>query len=154
MLFNSGFNQYGNQNPYQRLQQLENQMQQYPQQQISSQFNVQATQQSPNQFSYVNGIEGAKAWILSPNSKILLMDSDDDRFYLKETDASGMATIKTYTFSQITENKTRKEKSNDESYLTKKEFQEYKAEIDKFKEEFTELFNPPLRNNKKVIIDG
>lgn len=36
-----------------------------------------------NQYTYVNGLEGAKAFNIAPNQSVLLMDSDNPVFYLK-----------------------------------------------------------------------
>ena len=48
--------------------------------------------------TFVNGIEGAKAFQMSPNSSALLMDSDNSKFYVKSTDNLGVAKISSYTF--------------------------------------------------------
>lgn len=66
--------------------------QRFPQQQpvFSQQTNI----------TFVNGIEGAKAFQLSPNSNALLMDSDNSKFYVKSTDNLGVAKIASYTFSE------------------------------------------------------
>ena len=52
-------------------------------------------QQTPVQpantgINWVQGEEGAKAWMTAPGSTVLLMDSDGSSFYLKSADASGM----------------------------------------------------------------
>lgn len=41
----------------------------------------------------VNGRSSAEQYFMYPNSRVLFMDSNCDRFYIKETDASGMAKI-------------------------------------------------------------
>lgn len=48
--------------------------------------------------TFVNGIEGAKAYQLSPNSSALLMDSDNSKFYVKTTDSLGVPKISSYSF--------------------------------------------------------
>lgn len=70
-----------------RLQQMEQQMGQ--------------PQSTVPQMAWVNGIEGAKAYILPPNSKIMLMDSDAPKFYVKETDGNGQPFgFKAYRFEE------------------------------------------------------
>lgn len=67
---------------------------------------VQAYQQQTQQIqqntniTFVNGIEGAKAFQLSPNSSMLMMDSDNSKFYVKTTDNLGVAKISSYSFSE------------------------------------------------------
>ena len=75
------------QNPYyqQFPQQMQQQMQMQPQQ---AQQSVQ--QQSNGGVNWVQGEAGARSWLVAPNTTVLLMDSEADRFYLKTTDASGM----------------------------------------------------------------
>lgn len=52
--------------------------------------------------TFVNGIEGAKAVQLSPNSNVLLMDSDNSKFYVKSTDNLGVPKITSYSFTEDT----------------------------------------------------
>lgn len=52
-------------------------------------------QQTPAQpantgINWVQGEEGARAWMVAPGSTVMLMDSDGSSFYLKSADASGM----------------------------------------------------------------
>ncbi len=39
---------------------------------------------------WVQGEAGAKSYLVAPNTTVLLMDSENSRFYLKSTDASGV----------------------------------------------------------------
>ena len=60
----------------------------------TSNFNQQTN------ITFVNGIEGAKAFQMSPNSSALLMDSDNSKFYVKSTDSLGVAKISSYSFTE------------------------------------------------------
>lgn len=80
----------------------------YPAQNMPNQGNVfnrdfqqgsQSMQQNTN-ITFVNGIEGAKAFQLSPNSSVLMMDSENQKFYVKTTDNLGVAKITSYSFSE------------------------------------------------------
>ena len=53
------------------------------------------------QISYVNGLIGAKAYSVPPNTTIFLMDSDAPYFYVKTSDRNGMCSIKTYEFKEV-----------------------------------------------------
>ena len=56
-----------------------------------------------NGINWVQGIEGAKAWQLSPNSNVMLLDSENDgRFYIKVSDNVGMCTLRTFSYTEIT----------------------------------------------------
>lgn len=48
--------------------------------------------------TFVNGIEGAKAYQLSPNSSVLLMNFDNSKFYVKTTDSLGVPKVSSYSF--------------------------------------------------------
>lgn len=66
----------------------------------------QQYQQRPvigDELKFVNGIDSARQYQLYPNSKAILMDSNEDIFYLVESDASGISTIKSYRFELIPE---------------------------------------------------
>ena len=85
-----------------------------------TQINVGPTQ--PTQIQYVNGKQSAETYQMAPNSSIILMDSNSPRFYMKQTDASGTATIKSYDFVEAEDDKP-------VEYVTKQEFEKYKASM-------------------------
>ena len=83
-------NQFGNQmiqqNPY-----------------LTQRTNPYFQQPVNNGITWVQGIEGAKAWQLSPNSNVILMDSENDgRFYIKISDNVGMCTLRIFNYKEIT----------------------------------------------------
>lgn len=93
------------------------------------QAQAQQPQPQPQQntsITWVNGIEGAKGYMLPPNSSALLMDSDSTRFYIKTTDSAGMGSIKAYRFEEISDNAT----GDDSSEYVKK------SDIGKYIEEY------------------
>ena len=78
-------------------------------------------QQTQN-IQYVNGKQSAESYQMPSNSSVILMDSNLPRFYLKKTDASGMATVKAYDFKEVEEEKPAE-------YVTKAEFESFKAKL-------------------------
>ena len=50
--------------------------------------------------TFVNGIEGTKTFQMRPNQNVLLMDSDNSKFYVKSKDNLGVAKISSYTFTE------------------------------------------------------
>ena len=75
-----------------------------------------------SQIQYVNDRQSAEAYQMPINSSVILMDSNLPRFYIKQTDASGVATIKSYDFKET-------EKEKPVEYVTKAEFEAYKAKV-------------------------
>ena len=60
----------------------------------------------------VNGIEGAKNHIVMRNETAWLMDNNEQRFYVKSVDNSGVATLKIYEFREISDKTQSKEVSD------------------------------------------
>lgn len=59
--------------------------------------------QTSNGIVWVQGIEGAKAYQLMPNSNVQLMDSENDGvFYIKVSDNVGMCTLRTFKYTEVT----------------------------------------------------
>lgn len=82
----------------------------------------------PQTIQYVNGKQSAESYQMPANSSVILMDSNLPRFYMKQTDASGMATIKAYDFKEAEETKP-------QEYVTKQEFEKFKANLKGVKHE-------------------
>lgn len=62
-----------------------------------------SSRMQPNNTSnimWTMGVEGAKAFPISPGKTVLLMDSETSKFYVKTMDINGYATLKTYTFTE------------------------------------------------------
>ena len=53
---------------------------------------------------WVQGIEGAKAYQLTPNSNMILLDSENDGvMYIKIADNVGMCTLRRFKYTETTE---------------------------------------------------
>ena len=95
---------YGNYQPMpqpyaDRLTQLQNQYQQT----VSVPQIQTVPQQQVNQgLLWVSGEIGAKSYLVAPNSTVLLMDSDAQRFYLKSADNAGMPSLRIFEYSEVT----------------------------------------------------
>ena len=79
-----------------------NQMANYmPRNQVSSYFNSSPSgvSTSTNNLIWVQGIEGAKAWQLNPNSMVILLDSEaEGKMYIKVSDNIGMSTLRIFNY--------------------------------------------------------
>ena len=68
--------------------------------QFSSYFNpTSVASASTNNIVWVQGIEGAKAWQLNPNSMVILLDSEvEGKMYIKVSDNIGMSTLRIFNY--------------------------------------------------------
>lgn len=56
-----------------------------------------------NNLIWVQGLEGAKGYQIPANSKAVLLDSEQNRMYIKTSDNIGMCNLRIFNFSEITE---------------------------------------------------
>ena len=77
---------------------------------------------------YVNDRSSAETYQMAANSSVILMDANLPRFYMKMTDASGMATVKSYDFKETEQEKPKE-------YVTKEEFETFKSTLKGVKDE-------------------
>ena len=80
---------------------------------------------TPQGIQYVNGRQSAEAYQTQPNQEVLLMDNNEDKFYIVRSDASNFKTTETYTFSREEEKKT--------SFVTHEEFDELTKMLEEYK---------------------
>ena len=80
------YNNYGYYNPQMQPQQYMDQLSQLRMQQSQP----QTPAQTQGGITWVQGEEGAKAYLVAAGNSVLLMDSESPVFYIKSTDASGM----------------------------------------------------------------
>lgn len=95
----------------------------YPNNQYQSPYAVRSNN---NGITWVQGIEGAKAFQLMPNSNTLLMDSENDGiFYIKTSDNVGMCSLRTFKFEEL-QTLCKKPENNVDlaQYVTKDELDE------------------------------
>lgn len=96
--------------------------------QFSSYFNPSlATSASTNNIVWVQGIEGAKAWQLSPNSMVILLDSETEgKMYIKVSDNIGMSTLRIFSYVEELPSTNNVTVNNDldlSQYVTRDELQ-------------------------------
>lgn len=88
--------------------------------------------QQPAQQTGVNWVQGeaaARSWMVAPNTTVLLMDSESERFYLKSTDASGMPLpLRVFEYKERTSQQGTNPVRGGE-YVTKAEFEAFKDEL-------------------------
>lgn len=70
-----------------------------------NQFNpyFNPTPQPDTGIKWAQGVEGAKAYQLAPNSNVMLLDSDNEGiFYIKTSDNIGMCNLRVFQYQEIT----------------------------------------------------
>ena len=73
-----------------------------------------------NGIIWVQGVEGAKAYQVAPNSNVLLMDSETNgRFYIKTCDNIGMCSMR--YFSYVEDSAPTKQEIDTSAFVTKDE---------------------------------
>ena len=123
------------QNPYM------NYMPNYPQQALPTmQSQVYSPARSSNGINWVSGESGAKSWIVGRGESVLLLDSENQCFYLKSADASGMPLpLRIFDYTERTQNapqgsQTAFNQSND-NFITRTEFDDLKAKYEELEKQ-------------------
>ena len=127
--------------PYPTLQNYGNYMYQQPFQDRVAQLQTQYQQTAPQQINqgllWVSGEVGAKSYLVAPNSTVLLMDSDAQRFYLKSADGAGMPSMRIFEYNEVLNipqnsviGSNKGEKELDDKYVTRAEYDDLKRQYD------------------------
>ena len=103
-------------------------------------YQQQQPRQLGNTINWVQGIEGAKAFQLGPNSNAMMLDSENDGiFYIKTSDNVGMCNMRTFKFEEVT-NAQPQSAVDLTAYVRKDELQELLKTI----------LNPEVNNEQTV----
>ena len=127
-----------------RLTQLQNQYQQA--------VNVPQMPQAPAQVNqgllWVQGEGGAKSYLVAPNSTVLLMDSDAQRFYLKSADSAGMPSLRIFEYIEVSNTphdalqvSNANEKDLDDKYVTREEYEGLKRQYSDLTDKLQAMIN-------------
>lgn len=90
--------------------------------------------QQRQQLIRVNGIDGARAYQMPPNSTVALFDANNDLMYIKCTDGAGFATTRVFSFIEQKETQT----PTASEFVTRKEFEELKEVLKNGKQSVSE----------------
>ncbi len=106
--------------PYQPIQPAQQPMQQ------------QNQPQTANPIQWVQGEEGAKAFLVAAGNTVLLMDSDGSSFYLKSADASGMPLpLRIFDYTErIAAPKQAPQAIPNMDYITRGEFEQFASRVE------------------------
>lgn len=78
---------------------------------------------------WVQGEIGARAFPVSPGASVLLMDSDENRFFIKSADASGMPLpLRVFSYTEEVAAQSHESPQIDTSnFVTREEFEQWKS---------------------------
>lgn len=80
-----------------------------------------------NDIHWVQGIEGAKAYQVPPNGRTVLLDSEQNRMYIKTCDNIGMCDLRVFDFNEVTTETSKNvvaQQIDTSEFVTKKELNE------------------------------
>ena len=102
--------------------------------------------QTMNNITWVQGVEGAKAYQLAPNNNVQLMDSENDGiFYIKTSDNIGMCNLRVFKYEEIKETPNQIDTSQ---FVTRKELDEIISKLSGGKRDEQPI---PTTKTKNVI---
>ena len=124
-----GYNpyQFGQVNPLQpQMDRLAN---------MQAQFQQQQAQPVNQGILWVQGEAGAKSYLVAPNTSVLLMDSEESRFFIKTTDNAGMPTLRTFEYQEVTAGaapvpQKQPEINMDDKYVTRQEYNDLRGKYE------------------------
>lgn len=135
----------------------------FQQRQSPSYFNSTLGSTTPtNNIIWVQGIEGAKAWQLNPNSMAILLDSEvDGKMYIKVSDNIGMSSLRIFNYVEEIQHPTTKATINQDldlsEYVKKDELNTLIKEIiqnEQFISNTTTTADPAVKNASSATIAG
>lgn len=112
--------QYGYQNPYYTMQDN-----------LAHLRQAQMPASNSGGVLWVTSEQEAMAFLIAPNSAVALWDSTAPRVYLKQADASGKPTFKSYDLVERTETARDASRDAGASYVTREEFDALAASVRK-----------------------
>lgn len=78
-----------------------------------------------NGINWVQGLEGAKAYQLMPNSNVILMDSENDGFfYIKVSDNVGICNLRVFKYEEVADYNKPAVPIDTSQFVTKTELEE------------------------------
>ena len=90
-------------------------------------YNAYPNYQQQSNVTWVQGIEGAKAYPVGAGNTMLLMDSETQVMFIKSADQSGIPNLRVFDYKE----RTGEEARDMSFYVTRKEFDELVASIKK-----------------------
>lgn len=112
---------------------------------------------NPNSRKWVQGLAGAKSYLVAPNQTVDLWDSESQTIYVKSADASGLPTLKVldYTLrdngSNLTENNIL---NNEREFVNINDFKALESKLAVLENELMSLKAPKHENKVNNLVKG
>lgn len=143
------------------LNQYKGQYQQMPMQQNvpaqQMQMPIPPTPQKPsNELIWVQGLEGAKGFLVAPNNTVVLWDTENPVIYVKSADASGIPSMRVLDFKERNGNSQNNNENNltthkctcGDKFATKEQINELQGKIDDLTAKYEQIVNVPVEKSK------
>lgn len=101
-------------------------------------FQMPMSRPDPSGLNWVQGEAGAKSWYITPGATVLLMDSENQRFYLKSADMNGVPAMRTFEYTEVGAQKPQ-EAPQAANFVTLESFNEFRNEVMKKLEELSNM---------------
>lgn len=86
--------------------------------------------QQSNGINWVQGEAGAKSYNIAAGQSVMLMDSENNVFYIKSSDASGMPMpLRIFDYTERVQQKQTSTQPQTNEYITRKEFEKRLSEL-------------------------
>ena len=116
-------------------------------------FQMPMQRPDPTGLNWVQGEAGAKSWLVNPGATVLLMDSENQRFYLKSADMNGVPAMRTFEYSEIGASKPQ-EAMQTVNFVSVEEFNGFRDEVLKRLEDLSEPVEVSVsRKGRKGNVD-
>ena len=160
--YNGGyFPQYQNGAVPDILNQYKGQYQQMPMQQNiptqQMQMSIPPTSQKPsNELIWVQGLEGAKGYLVAPNNTVVLWDTENPVIYVKSADASGIPSMRVLDFTERNADTSNSPKNTHKThectcgdrFITKEEFNALKGDFERLTAKVEKMAIPVIEKPK------
>jgi hypothetical protein len=114
---------------------------------------MQQARPDPSGLNWVQGESGAKSWFVAPGSTVLLMDSENQRFYLKSADINGIPAMRTFEYNEVGAQRAQ-EPPQAANFVTIEVFDGFKNEVMKRLDDLSEPVEVSVsRKGRKGVAD-
>ena len=135
--------------PFNQPYQQPMQTQQMPPQQPTMPYTAQ--NQPTNDFIWVQGEAGAKAYLIAPNATVTLWDSESPTIYIKSADSNGMPSMRTLDFTERFQNAPKSPQAHEcqcgKDFVRVTDFQSLEAKFEALQAKFDNL-------NKSEVVEN
>ena len=99
----------------------------------------QAQNIQTNQYAFVNGIEGAKAFQVPVNQTMLLMDNDSPMLYLKTSNGMGQSSLRYFKLIEVSESDLKTSVRPQIEFASKEDLQSLSKKLENLQKQFESL---------------